>query len=509
MPHGVKQASDDIEKVRHWFEQDPSANLALACDGLIVIDCDAGNTWPGFERLKAENHIAVQNTPSGGMHFLFRLPPGKAWNNSTSRLATKIDTRGNRGYIVVEPSVIVECADEKTATGDYFFEKPLPAFAELPYPPDWLVEELDQCFTPKQSVQSEVPSAPLLLPAPNSTDLVDRAKAYLDACPPAISGQGGHNQTFAMAQSLVNGFCLETDEALRLLLEHYNPRCEPPWSERELQHKVDSARQNPPNKPHGYLQNGGFEMQEGLDKVDISALVVKASELAKADEDEDLFGNFKVWPCPKLMEADLRQNFSDRKCPGRAAAMHCGWAKEMSENFVAAGHGRVAGGWDPVFTAFRSPSRKSVLVMTGESGLVTIRNTIVRIAESADVESKMLDSLHICDKVPRLDNFEHLTALSSILDELEPDVVIFDPAYLMLTTDKPESLFATGGQLAAITELCLNHNATIVLAHHNSKGCNAIGRSPDLDDLSWSGFSEFARQWISAGAEKQIRAGDR
>lgn len=31
------------------------------------------------------------------------------------------------------------------------------------------------------------------------------------------------------------------DVALRILREHYNPRCDPPWSEEELQHKIEDA----------------------------------------------------------------------------------------------------------------------------------------------------------------------------------------------------------------------------------------------------------------------------
>ena len=140
--------------------------------------------------------------------------------------------------------------------------------------------------------------------------------------------------------------------------------------------------------------------------------------------------------------------------------------------------------------------------MSGESGLVTIRNTIRRIAESADLQPERIDRLFICDRVPRLDNLSHITILKKTLEDFRPDVVVFDPAYLMLTTDKPESLFATGGQLSAISLLCQIHGATIIIAHHNSKSSNVLGRTPDLDDLSWSGFAEFARQWILVSRNK-------
>ena len=250
VPHGVRDATDDVATVRRWFSREPSANLGLACDGLLVVDCDPGNTWPGFGRLTAENACPMQSTPRGGVHFVFRRPEGKAWGNSQNRVSAKIDTRTDGGYIVADPSRTVDDPDERTVEGEYAFESPLPPKDELPYPPDWLVDQLDAVFAPK----------PLMLPPPVgvpsvASDVTERAIAYLAACPPALSGQGGHNQTFAVTQALVHGFCLEPETAMRLLQEHYNPRCEPPWSERELLHKVDSAVKNPSDKPRGWLRD--------------------------------------------------------------------------------------------------------------------------------------------------------------------------------------------------------------------------------------------------------------
>jgi P4 family phage/plasmid primase-like protien len=70
-----------------------------------------------------------------------------------------------------------------------------------------------------------------------------RAIAYLEKCAPAISGQGGHDTTFGVACRVGPGFDLEEATALRLIREHYNPRCQPPWTEAELLHKVTDAYQ--------------------------------------------------------------------------------------------------------------------------------------------------------------------------------------------------------------------------------------------------------------------------
>lgn len=91
-----------------------------------------------------------------------------------------------------------------------------------------------------------------------------RAIAYLNGMPPAIEGQNGSGVTYAAARHLVTGFGLSAERSLDLLLAHYNPRCVPPWTEKELRHKVDSAIRNPSIHPDGYLRDAecpglGFE----------------------------------------------------------------------------------------------------------------------------------------------------------------------------------------------------------------------------------------------------------
>lgn len=109
-------------------------------------------------------------------------------------------------------------------------------------------------------------------PSGSSADVERRAIAYLESLPPAISGQGGHATTYAAATAVAHGFGIEPDQALRLLLEHYNPRCEPPWSEKELRHKVDDAANKPHDRPFGWLRDAPRDAPPESD-VDISALV--------------------------------------------------------------------------------------------------------------------------------------------------------------------------------------------------------------------------------------------
>ena len=73
--------------------------------------------------------------------------------------------------------------------------------------------------------------------------IINRAKAYIAKCEPCISGQGGHDRLYKVCNKLLHGLKLTDDETRQLLYEDYNPRCEPPWSLAEIEHKIKDARE--------------------------------------------------------------------------------------------------------------------------------------------------------------------------------------------------------------------------------------------------------------------------
>lgn len=87
----------------------------------------------------------------------------------------------------------------------------------------------------------------------DSDDVLRRATAYLDAIPGAVSGHGGHPQTYTAATTMVHGFGLDPEVAFQLLRTRYNPRCDPPWTEKELWHKINDAATKPHERPHRWL----------------------------------------------------------------------------------------------------------------------------------------------------------------------------------------------------------------------------------------------------------------
>jgi RecA-family ATPase len=85
-----------------------------------------------------------------------------------------------------------------------------------------------------------------------SNSNIDRARAWLRNTPGAISGQGGHNTTFAVATALVHGFELSRSDT-EMLLSEYNAKCVPPWKPNDLAHKVNQAMTVAHDKPKGWL----------------------------------------------------------------------------------------------------------------------------------------------------------------------------------------------------------------------------------------------------------------
>ena len=73
--------------------------------------------------------------------------------------------------------------------------------------------------------------------------MIERARRYVAATPPAMEGQHGDLVTFRLCCRLLDRFGLSDAEALSLL-QAWNDRCRPPWSMRDLAVKVRSARRH-------------------------------------------------------------------------------------------------------------------------------------------------------------------------------------------------------------------------------------------------------------------------
>ena len=236
--HGFKEASSDERQVLEWWTAWPGANIGLAtgrASGVYVLDIDVKPDQDGFASLngvEAEIGAAPETlsaeTGTGGRHLYFAAADVPADRRVTIGQGLKpgIDLRGDGGYVVLPPSC--------NASGAYRW---VSSKGSGPAAAGWLLRFLDAVKPPLRPSRP-VPAGALDAPL---TQKLRRASAYLARVPGAISGSGGHAQTWIAVQAVVQGFDLPEGIALALLLDEYNPRCDPPWSEGELRHKVESV----------------------------------------------------------------------------------------------------------------------------------------------------------------------------------------------------------------------------------------------------------------------------
>ena len=108
----------------------------------------------------------------------------------------------------------------------------------------WLVEAHKMNQTIYQIDGSEVR---------NESPVAERAAKYVAKMEPSISGSRGHDAAYKVACVLMLGFELPFSDALAIMAREFNNRCDPPWTEKELTHKLNSASKQPGQR--GYLRD--------------------------------------------------------------------------------------------------------------------------------------------------------------------------------------------------------------------------------------------------------------
>jgi hypothetical protein len=155
----------------------------------------------------------------------------------------------------------------------------------------------------------------------------------------------------------------------------------------------------------------------------------------------------------------------------------------------------------PFLGRFLVQKRCRVLFISGESGEAVLQETARRICRKRGIEPKDLN-VFWSFRLPQICNPLDRAALLQGLVRLGVDVVFIDPLYLCLLTgaDAREveagNLFHVGPILSDICRVCLDAGATPFFLHHARKNLAKPFDPLDLEDLSFAGVQEFARQWL-------------
>ncbi len=226
-PNGVSGASSDPAQVEAWWDRWPEANVAMCplSSGLVAVDLDPGWSQSDIDKLELPDTGMIATTPRGGEHRYYALADGEALPPSASKLGDNIDVRCAGSYVLLPPS--------RTADGEYSWQSQGdPAYRSDAFAAaagrrvervegwdDWLIE-------------------------PDLPDNVKAAVQWLETdAEIAIEGQGGDQCAYATATYL-RSLGIGEATALNFMIDFWNARCKPPWTEAEfchLQEKVTNA----------------------------------------------------------------------------------------------------------------------------------------------------------------------------------------------------------------------------------------------------------------------------
>lgn len=142
-----------------------------------------------------------------------------------------------------------------------------------------------------------------------------------------------------------------------------------------------------------------------------------------------------------------------------------------------------------------------VALVSGESGQATIQETARRVARSKPWNNLTdYENAFWCFDLPKLGQPDTAKTIIAYVQKHELDVLVLDPAYLCMPLgDSAGNLFLVGVMLADLTKVTAETGCTIILCHHTKKSVNDPFAAPELENISWSGFQEWARQWILLG----------
>lgn len=127
-PHGLKDASANIDQIGEWIDQYPDALLAVPtgrASKLLAVDIDPdGESW--YSDHAEQLACGRVHKTRRGHHLLYRMPNSDI-RNSAGKIAPGVDVRAEGGYIIWWPAHGLE------TVGD---------LEDLTEPPRWLLDVL-------------------------------------------------------------------------------------------------------------------------------------------------------------------------------------------------------------------------------------------------------------------------------------------------------------------------------------------------------------------------------
>jgi hypothetical protein len=200
-------------ELRSWF-QDTRNNIGVICgqiSRIVVLDADTPELAASLACQLPQT--AMMTKTAHGTHFFYRLEKGQHVPPRVRVNQLMLDVRGEASYVVAAPSVHPETGNSYQRLGSW-------DLAEVPYfSTAWISSQNAAARLSRETVR-------------NPVSYISRIRA--------VSGAGGSNATFRAA-CILRDAGLSEAESLAALVQWNQTNAVPPWTVKELLHKVQDA----------------------------------------------------------------------------------------------------------------------------------------------------------------------------------------------------------------------------------------------------------------------------
>ncbi len=474
--HGLHDASSDPAQIDAWWSEEPAYNIAYCPHlvGLAVVDIDAGPHIVGVDgeanwaATEMEHGVCPETftvrTPRGGRHlyFLGELPP------TQSKIAEHVDTRGVGSYVLAPPSLF--------QGKPYVLENDVP-FARLP---EW-IGPLARSRNEKARAAADVE---LDQPA-NISRARELLNRYVKTNQVAIEGQMGDAKTYITACEVLNlGLTAET--ALDLLVELWNPHCEPPWDEDELAAKVQNAAAYSQNEAGAWAVAPAQDVfKDALGKLCLDDEPVQRSRFDALTLDEIASLPPPTWLIPETL-------------PDKALSLMYG-PPGSYKSFVALTWG--------LELASRG---KSVIYIGAEGGRgLELRATAWELVNAVPRG----DRFRIVQNMPWASDGGMIQEFIEVSKKLKPDLVIIDTAARMMVGMNENDAKDMGMFVAAMDAIKIGLDCAVLAIHHtgkdDSRGARGSIALTAAVDAAFEVQADKATRAVSVTCRRQKDAAER
>lgn len=340
---------------------------------------------------------------------------------------------------------------------------------------------------------------PAIMPtrATGDADAFKRCLAYLDTLPDAVSGQGGSGVTLQAACECFR-FGLSRSEAEQIMSVWNSTRCQPQWTWRELEHKLDSAEKKVAAEGRAGSRLGERQLTPMPAKMTAATPPPPPTVPASEPEEPEAEAESAFKPTFRPV-GDLILDYPDLNRPiidgllRESETMNVIASPKMGKSWLVTDMALAVAAGRPWLGSYHT-HQGDVLILDNELHPCT---TAHRVPKVAGARGLTIDEYggQVC-----IDNLRgrliDIRTLSLYFDHIEPGefkLIILDAFYRFLPTGVDENANADIAQIYNLIDAYAHKlRCAFVLIHHTSKGNQ----------------SERSVTDVGAGAGSQSRAAD-